>query len=345
MANKSNKRNNVPYYIVGSLATLALLASGVFAAAPYVQFLAPIAALGLSAPLITVCTAFLSAVVIALSYNAVSKNKAQSTKRVALISSMKVKLTEINRMLQEEVAPELGKAFTSTKKAFSDGRALNIVKRDILLPSVEVAPKLGKAFTSTKKAFSDGRALNIVKRDILLPSVEVATELGKAGFTYTKEKLAKAYMVFTEIGGSLTEKVKAGEWFSPRQVLGIGATFGFAGLLAQYFISPVTNALSLANNSINTANNHNNSASSPANPFNPQFILDDKLNQAKDMLETTKERAKKGFDVDPKKHNFVTYEAPQESTLTQGNKTKSAPPSKIDDTADLSKSPTPSLHI
>ncbi|MDE5066044.1 hypothetical protein [Wolbachia endosymbiont of Drosophila seguyi] len=52
-------KNNVPYYIAGTLAALTLLASGVFAAAPYIGFLAPVAALSVGLPFILVVLYFL----------------------------------------------------------------------------------------------------------------------------------------------------------------------------------------------------------------------------------------------------------------------------------------------
>lgn len=76
-------KNNLPYYIAGTLAALTLLASGVFAAAPYIGFLAPVAALSVGLPFIIGCAVF-SAVAMALSYKAISKNKTISEKDVQL---------------------------------------------------------------------------------------------------------------------------------------------------------------------------------------------------------------------------------------------------------------------
>ncbi|WP_266408523.1 hypothetical protein [Wolbachia endosymbiont of Drosophila pseudotakahashii] len=70
-------KNNVPYYIAGTLAALTLLASGVFAAAPYIGFLAPVAALSVGLPFIIGYAVF-SVVTIALSYKAISENKTNS---------------------------------------------------------------------------------------------------------------------------------------------------------------------------------------------------------------------------------------------------------------------------
>lgn len=74
-------KNNAPYLVAGALATLTLLASGVFAAAPYIGFLAPVAALSVGLPFIIGCAVF-SVVTIALSYKAISKNKTISEKDV-----------------------------------------------------------------------------------------------------------------------------------------------------------------------------------------------------------------------------------------------------------------------
>lgn len=76
-------KNNAPYLVAGALATLTLLASGVFAAAPYIGFLAPVAALSVGLPFIIGCAVF-SVVTIALSYKAISKNKTISEKDVQL---------------------------------------------------------------------------------------------------------------------------------------------------------------------------------------------------------------------------------------------------------------------
>lgn len=72
MKNIFNK-TNAPYLAVGVLTTLTLLASGVFAVAPYIGFLAPVAALSVGLPFI-IGGAIISAVAIALSAVVISKN-------------------------------------------------------------------------------------------------------------------------------------------------------------------------------------------------------------------------------------------------------------------------------
>ncbi len=94
-------KNNVPYYIAGTLAALTLLASGVFAAAPYIGFLAPVAALSVGLPFI-IGGAVFSAVAIALSYAAVSKNKTISEKE-AQLSDEKSKVEAKGKIISEKV--------------------------------------------------------------------------------------------------------------------------------------------------------------------------------------------------------------------------------------------------
>ena len=90
---------NAPYLLSGALATSALLASGVFAVAPYIVFLAPVAALSVGLPLIVVAAVF-SFVTIAFSCAAISKNNTIAEKKDQLnqqsneIASLKKQLDE-----------------------------------------------------------------------------------------------------------------------------------------------------------------------------------------------------------------------------------------------------------
>lgn len=72
MKNIFNKAN-APYLVSSTLAIATLLASGVFAAAPYVSFLAPAAALSIGLPFV-IGGAVFSAAVITLSSVVMSKN-------------------------------------------------------------------------------------------------------------------------------------------------------------------------------------------------------------------------------------------------------------------------------
>ncbi|WP_353274124.1 AAA family ATPase [Wolbachia endosymbiont (group A) of Ennomos erosarius] len=82
-------RTNTPSFIAGTLATLTLLASGVFAIAPYVAFLSSIAAIGISLPVILILFA-LSTAVIALSYKIISQNKKLDVKEAEFSDKIKL---------------------------------------------------------------------------------------------------------------------------------------------------------------------------------------------------------------------------------------------------------------
>ncbi|MDX5462403.1 MAG: hypothetical protein O7157_02435 [Wolbachia endosymbiont of Tetragnatha montana] len=99
MKNIFNK-TNAPYLAVGALATLALVSSGVFAVAPYIGFLAPVAALSLGLPFIIGCAVF-SAVAIALSAVAISKNNTISGKD-AVVQAQKQTISESEAKIQAQ---------------------------------------------------------------------------------------------------------------------------------------------------------------------------------------------------------------------------------------------------
>lgn len=85
MNNIFNK-TNAPYLITGALATLTILTSGVFAATPYFKFLAPVASLNVSFPLIIGC-AVVSFAVLAFSCVMIASNimKTESDDKVPIL--------------------------------------------------------------------------------------------------------------------------------------------------------------------------------------------------------------------------------------------------------------------
>ncbi|MDG7052923.1 MAG: hypothetical protein LKM45_03490 [Wolbachia endosymbiont of Alcedoecus sp.] len=82
------KKTNAPYLVSGALAIGTLLASVVLAVAPYVGFLAPVAALSLGLPFVIVGAVF-SAVVIALSAVVINKNNTISEQKAQLVNQTK----------------------------------------------------------------------------------------------------------------------------------------------------------------------------------------------------------------------------------------------------------------
>ena len=105
MKNTLINKVNAPYIIAGSLATLALLTSGVFAAAPYVAFLAPVAALNFGLPFAISCAVF-SLIIVALSYAAASQNKVitAKTKEIKDQSAELINKAEEIKVQKEEIA-------------------------------------------------------------------------------------------------------------------------------------------------------------------------------------------------------------------------------------------------
>ncbi len=67
-------KTNAPYLIAGTLATLALLASGTLAVAPYVAFLSSIAAFNVALP-VALSLSILSTLILVLSCKMISRNK------------------------------------------------------------------------------------------------------------------------------------------------------------------------------------------------------------------------------------------------------------------------------
>lgn len=195
-------KNNVPYYIAGTLATLTLLASGVFAVAPYIGFLAPVAALSVGLPFIIGCAVF-SVVTIALSYKAISKNNTISGKD-AVVQAQKQTISELEAKIQAQEQTISGQNDQLTKKeAEVKAKEEEISKQKIeinkkneeidnqkkeieelkhkktFVPQAmkDIPTASGKAFTSTKEAFISGRVTRIVKNGLkdvygAMPSTE-----------------------------------------------------------------------------------------------------------------------------------------------------------------------------
>ncbi|MDX5495846.1 MAG: hypothetical protein O7198_04160 [Wolbachia endosymbiont of Nomada marshamella] len=202
-------KNNVPYLVAGALATLTLLASGVFAAAPDIGFLAPVAALSVGLPFIIGCAVF-SVVTIALSYKAISKNKTISEKDVQLaekveeISKKDAQLAKEEDKVQAQEQTISGQNDQLTKKEAEvkakeeenskqkieinkKNEEINNQKKEIeelkhkktFVPQAmkDIQTASEKAFTSTKEAFISGRVTRIVKdglKDVYgaMPSTE-----------------------------------------------------------------------------------------------------------------------------------------------------------------------------
>ncbi len=72
-------KTNAPYLIAGAFATLALLASGTLAVAPYVEFLSSVAAFNVALP-VALSLSILSVLVLALSCKMIKKIEVEKNK-------------------------------------------------------------------------------------------------------------------------------------------------------------------------------------------------------------------------------------------------------------------------
>ncbi|WP_143689823.1 hypothetical protein [Wolbachia endosymbiont of Nilaparvata lugens] len=190
--------SSVASLTAGAIITLVLLASR------YVTVYTFVALALLLLPYLIVC--FPAAVPAAIGlFIGVAALKVCSLllKHYDIFSAPAIVLKKVH-MYGEEVYTALKVAFISVKSAFSDGRALDLFKRDILLPlenvlsdnralnlvkhnvllpSEDIYTALKVAFISVKNAFGDGRALDLFKRDILLPLQKVPTALANTAWS------------------------------------------------------------------------------------------------------------------------------------------------------------------
>ncbi|MDR2548508.1 MAG: hypothetical protein LBC34_03400, partial [Rickettsiales bacterium] len=146
MKNIFNK-TNAPYLVSGALAIGTLLASGIFAVAPYIGFLAPVAALNLGLPFI-VGSAVLSTVIMGLSIvgiwqkrtadKTISEKDAQLTEKVKEIENKNSQV-----VLQEEIILKRTKEVNTKEKEISKLEAQLVEKNKELKDKDTVISYLG----------------------------------------------------------------------------------------------------------------------------------------------------------------------------------------------------------
>ncbi|WP_353285134.1 hypothetical protein [Wolbachia endosymbiont (group A) of Beris morrisii] len=262
-------KNNVPYYITGTLATFTLLASGVFAAAPYIGFLAPVAALNVGLPFI-IGGAVFSAVAIALSYAAISKNKTISEKEAQLadekskveakeeeISKQKI---EINKKNEEINNPKEEIEKFKHKKTFVP----QVIK--------DIKTACEEAVTTVKEACSSGRIFDIAKR-----------------------RLKDVYDIIpsTESVRNLVPSLKTVGWIA----VGTGATY----IAANRGFTGANNSSNAVSNSVNSVRNHTLSSNSSFTCPNPTmqrpYELQCELDEYRKTLADSKKFAKNNFGI------------------------------------------------
>jgi hypothetical protein len=154
MKNIFNK-TNAPYLASGALAIGILLASGIFAVAPYIGFLAPVAALSLGLPFVIGGVVF-SAAAIALSAVVINKNntiserkaqiEAKGKENTELTLKLKGKEAEVEAQKQE-IAKQVDE-ISNLKKQLDENEPFYDavdVQKETETPSPENQPIEGKA--------------------------------------------------------------------------------------------------------------------------------------------------------------------------------------------------------
>jgi len=91
-------KTNAPYLIAGAFATLALLASGTLAVAPYVAFLSPIAAFNVALP-VALSLSILSTLILALSCKMIKKIEVEKNK----FAEKEQELANVRQQLESKV--------------------------------------------------------------------------------------------------------------------------------------------------------------------------------------------------------------------------------------------------
>lgn len=181
MKNMFNKAN-MPYLVSSTLAIATLLASGVFAAAPYAGFLAPVAVLGFGLPFI-IGGAVSSALVFALSAVVISRNKTIS-ERDTKISSLKGQLAKKEKVIEAKnktiVNPnkddELKRQHRKEKqKEILDSEALSNLFREKPKSNVVAKAVEGKANQVVKSVGTVAYALTMLNLATRLPFIPVST--------------------------------------------------------------------------------------------------------------------------------------------------------------------------
>lgn len=188
MKNMFNKAN-MPYLVSSTLAIATLLASGVFAAAPYAGFLAPVAVLGVGLPFI-IGGAVFSALVFVLSAVVISRNKTiserdtQLTEKDTKISSLKGQLAKKEKVIEAKnktiVNPnkddELKRQHRKEKqKEILDCEALSNLFREKSKSNVVAKAVEGKANQVVKSVGTVAYALTMLNLATRLPFIPVST--------------------------------------------------------------------------------------------------------------------------------------------------------------------------
>ncbi len=172
-------KTNAPYLIAGTLATLALLASGTLAVAPYVAFLSSIAAFNVALP-VALSLSILSTLILVLSCKMISRNKKLAAQGAELNEKTELAAEQENTI--QSLEPQI--------------KGLNKKVSDLETKLDEISRQANGAATKDEveelKAGLNGAAKDAVKKLIEDAAEELKKELEvKIGNAATKDEVKK----------------------------------------------------------------------------------------------------------------------------------------------------------
>jgi flagellar biosynthesis GTPase FlhF len=144
MKNIFNK-TNAPYLASGALAIGTLLTSGIFAVAPYIGFLAPVAALSLGLPFVIGGVVF-SAAAIALSAVVIQKNGAIRRQSALLDEEVKEKAELTLKSEEKDAQLTKKKAEVQAQKQENSELKTQLAEKDAKISSLEKRLDENEAF-------------------------------------------------------------------------------------------------------------------------------------------------------------------------------------------------------
>ncbi|NUY39471.1 hypothetical protein GO684_02040 [Wolbachia endosymbiont of Litomosoides brasiliensis] len=193
------KKTSAPYLVGSALAIGALLTLGVFAVAPYVAFSAPVAALSVILPLI-IGGAVYSAVVIAFSSAAISKNNTISEKDAKLAGKDVLVQAQKERGSEQEI-----RLANKQEQSFKEEGNLNYL--DLGVPSSRQGKK-ANGLDSLDLATS--RNLNDLEDELYFDAQSQNTEGSSTENQLTEEG--------TKVNGYFNQAVSAVNWLADQAI-------------------------------------------------------------------------------------------------------------------------------
>ncbi|XCA35284.1 MAG: hypothetical protein ABOJ95_000146 [Wolbachia endosymbiont of Armadillidium vulgare] len=323
MKNMFNKAN-APYLVSSTLAIATLLASGVFAAAPYVSFLAPVAALSVGLPFI-IGGAVFSALVFALSATVISKNKTISEKDAQLVQqaeeiegkdrAISEKDTQLVQQAEEiegkdraisekdtQLANQAKEIKGKNRDIFEKSKELKVTSSYLDAQSVEEKAKMQKQLDKKVEYIinSDEDAERVHKERKKRNREEVLDSKALSNLFREEGNQPKLNVVAKEVEDKATQDAKQ---FRDKVIYTSTIALTLAPVIASAFIAPVsmsvpTVGLSDQQTPLSQANGNStvNLSSAHYVPI-PQVVLGNKANEYEQTLNNALKSAENNFGI------------------------------------------------